>query len=158
MRLSSLVLLLALGAAFAARSARADDKPGAQASPPAKTPEQVKAEQKDKDFKKAKEDLEKELNGKKQDPAPAVALLNYLAYSVALEVKESNELVHKVLAKKIPIATDAMSALGEKQQKATDPKTNKLDVKKMVTEFKKWIDAWKPPAPAPSPSPAAGGK
>ena len=160
MKSRTIALSLALAGLLAAPGvARAQGQPAPAASPVAKTPEQLKQEQKDKDFKKAKEDLEKELNGKKIDPTPATQLLQDLAYSlpVPLEVKESVDLTHKVLAKKIPIATDVFAALSDKQQKATDPKTNKVDMKKMIAEFRKWIDAWKPPAAAPAPvAPGAG--
>jgi hypothetical protein len=152
-KLRSLVLSLAL--ASAPIPALAQDK---TPSPPAKTPEQIKAEQKDKDFKKAKEDMEKELTGKKTDPqviSQATGLLQFLAYNpIGLEVKDAAAFVHQCLAKKIPLM-DAQTAVTDKQRVATDAKTGKFDLKKFQVEFKKWIDAWKP---APSPAPAPGGK
>jgi hypothetical protein len=139
-------LVVALALAGSLAPVRAQDN-----KPPQLTPEQQKAQEKEKAFKKAKEDLEKELQAKKQDPAPAAAFLQMLAYSTLnLDVKDANDLVHKVLAKKIPW-NDAQGAAYEKQTAATDQKTRKFDQKKFLTDFRKWISDWKPPVKESAP-------
>ncbi len=156
-RLPSLLIALALGFSFGA-TVRADDAK--------KTPEQIKAEKKDKDLQKAKEDLEKELKAKKVDPEPAKRFLEKLAMQIGLEVTDSKKMVHDTLGKKIPWDQASVGA-DEKVRAAVDAKTNKIDLKKFQTEFAKWISAWKPepakppaappapapPAPAPAPNP-----
>lgn len=135
-RLSSILLAcaLALSSAGALPTVRADEK---------KTPEQAKAEKKDKELKKAREELEKELKAKKVDPAPALAFMDKLAGQVGLEVGPSKELTHKVISKKIPW-DQANAAADTKLRDAVDTKTFKVDTKKFQAEFTKWIGEWKP--------------
>ncbi len=132
-RFASLLVASLLALGFAAPTLRADDK---------KTPEQVKAEKKEKDLKKAKDDLEKELKGKKQDPGPALNMLDKLATQVGLEVGPSKDLVHKIISKKIPW-DQANVAADNKIREAIDAKTFKVDTKKFQSEFTKWISEWK---------------
>jgi hypothetical protein len=132
-----------------ARTVRADD--------PKLTPEQIKAQQKEKDLKKAHDDLDKELKTKKADPVfvqAAHGYLDKLAMQVNLDVKPSVDYLHKVMAKKIPFG-DAMNAADDFIRKAVDPKTSKIDYTKWNADYTKWITTWKPPAPAPAaPAPA----
>lgn len=140
LRFASFVLAFALAGAGAS-SARADDAK--------KTPDQIKQEKKEKDLKKAHEDLDKELKSRKIDPAPADGLLDKLALQVGLDVDPSKKLVHKVLDKKIPWDQVNMN-VDDKLRSAVDPKTNKIDFKKFQADFEKWISTWKPDA-APAP-------
>lgn len=142
----TLLITAALAFAFAAPVIRADDKK--------KDPEAAKAEKKEKELKKAKEDLEKELKGKKADPGPAVNMLEKLANQVGLDVGPSKELVHKILSKKIPW-DQANVAADTKIREAVDSKTFKVDTKKFQSEFTKWIGEWKaePKAEAPKDPP-----
>jgi hypothetical protein len=160
-RLPLILVVFALGFSFTTK-VRADDAK--------KTPEQIKAEKKDKDLQKAKDDLEKELKPKKVDPEPAKRFLEKLAMQVGLEVADSKKMVHDIMGKKIPW-DQASNASDEKVRAAVDTKTNKIDLKKFQTEFAKWISTWKPeppktpgaappaapptPAPAPAPAPPA---
>ncbi|HZU98322.1 MAG TPA: hypothetical protein VFF73_16570, partial [Planctomycetota bacterium] len=68
---------LVVAVALVAPQVRADDQ---------QTPEQKKAAQKEKDLKKAKDDMEKELKAKKVDPAPALNMLDKLAGQCGLDV------------------------------------------------------------------------
>jgi hypothetical protein len=134
-RLGAVLLVSALGfSAVGALPVRADDKK--------KTPEEQKQEKKDKDLKKAKEDMEKELKGKKVDPAAPLAMLDKLATQVGLEVSAAKDLVHKILSKKIPW-DQANSAADTKMRDAIDTKTFKVDAKKFQADYTKWIGEWK---------------
>jgi hypothetical protein len=130
----SLLLATVLSLGFAAPALRADEK---------KTPEQVKAEKKEKELQKAKDDLEKSLKGKKADPAPALNMLDKLANQVGLEVGPSKDLVNKIISKKIPWDQANIGA-DTKMREAVDTKTFKVDAKKFQAEFAKWISEWKP--------------
>lgn len=138
-RISS--FLLAAVIAFGASGylpVRADDK---------KTPEQKAQEKKEKDLKKAHDDLEKELKSKKVEPSPALAMLDKLANQVGLDVNPSKDLVHKILNKKIPME-QASAAADDKLRSSVDSKTQKIDLKKFQADFTKWINEWKPEKPA----------
>lgn len=149
-------LALALAAALsfaplAARAARADD--------PKLTPEQVKAQKKEKDLAKAHKDLDKELTSKKAAPEfiqAADGFLDKLALQINLDVKPSVDFVHKVMAKKIPW-DEAVTNADATLRAAVDKKTMKIDMAKFTTDFTKWISTWKPApaAAAGSPSPPA---
>jgi len=139
-RLVAFFLVSALGFTCAGLSpVRADDKK--------KDPEAAKQEKKDKDLKKAKEDMEKELKAKKVEPGPALGMMDKLAGQVGLEVGASKEFVHKILGKKIPW-DQASSAADTKMRECVDTKTFKVDTKKFSEAFSKWISEWKPEAPA----------
>jgi hypothetical protein len=139
-RIFAIAVLAALGFSFT--TARADDK---------KTPEQIKAEQKDKDLKKAHEDIEKDLKAKKIDPAPVLAFLDKLAMQVGLDVKPAKDYTYKVLNKKIPWA-DASAAVDDKIRNSVDAKTSKIDQKKFSDALTKWINEWKAEKPADKPA------
>jgi hypothetical protein len=129
-----------------------------RADDPKLTPDQIKAQQKEKDLKKAHDDLDKEFKAKKVDPAylqMAHGFLDKMAQQVGLDVKPSVDLVHKVAAKKIPWGEANVNA-DEIIRASVDAKTSKIDLAKFTTAYNKWISGWKPPAPAPAtPPPAA---
>ncbi len=136
MNVRPLLLALALGGVFVApqRPARADDK---------KEKVDPKVAAKEKAVKKAKEDLEKECKGKKLDPQPAISFFEKCVDQAGLEVPAAKDMVHKVMAKKIPWE-QAATGLDEKMRGAVDEKTNKIDAKKVEKDFAKWVSEWKP--------------
>ncbi len=95
----------------------------------------------DKGLARALDDLEKELRGKKEEPAPALELLAHLTGRVGLPAKDALALVRELLARKTPPMV-ALAASLEREHEATG-KT--LDLKKWTAAYRKWASGWTSP-------------
>ncbi|MBI3723522.1 hypothetical protein HY251_06155 [bacterium] len=140
--LSKTLLLVALTTGFVTALSlplSADDKPSTA------TPKvDPKEEQKQKDIKKAREEIDKEWKAKKADPTDALTFFQTLVDAEQLDVQTAKDFYKKVMAKKIPI-DQARAGINTVYVTCIDKKTQKYDPKKFVTDFAKWINDWKPP-------------
>jgi len=139
-----------LAALVLALPVTAQDKPSTAAATPTPDP---KVEQKQKDLKKALDDIDKEYKAKKQDPGEAQNFFRLLIDMGQLEVSVAKDVYKKVVNKKVPFG-DASRGANLTYVACIDKKTQKYDSKKFVTDFGKWVDSWKPVDPK---APPAGG-